>query len=56
MTERVNDINDIDVSGDEQSIMAIALSLATELNECCDSIEDVKTVLSRLDEILKLRF
>ena len=41
---------------DEHSIMAIALSIATEVNKCCDSIEDTGEVFTRLSEILKIRF
>lgn len=41
---------------DEHSIMAIALSIATEVNKCCDSIEDIEEVFTRLSEILKIRF
>ena len=41
---------------DEHSIMAIALSIATEVNECCVSIEDAREVFTKLNEILKVRF
>ena len=41
---------------DEYIIMAIALSIATEVNKCCDSIEDAREVFTRLSEILKVRF
>lgn len=41
---------------DEHSIMATALSIATEVNRCCDSIGDVGEVFTRLSEILKVRF
>lgn len=41
---------------DEHSIMAIVLSIATEINKCCDSIEDAREVFTRLSEILRVRF
>jgi len=51
-----NKARGIDTNEEQQSTMAIALSLATEINECCDSIEDVMEVLAQLDKILKVRF
>ena len=40
----------------KQSDMAIGLSLATTLNECCDSVDDVRDVLLVLSDILQVRY
>jgi hypothetical protein len=49
-------MSEMDTQEEQQSTMAIALSLATEINQGCLCIDDVKEVLVGLSGILKIRF
>ena len=41
---------------EKQSTMAIALTVATTINDCCETVEDVKETFALLSNILELRF